>query len=908
MSKKLHISDDLKLPVDWITLATVVYGARGSGKTSFGRVAAEEATKAGQRFCAIDLKGDWYGLKSSANGKGDGIPVVVFGGEHADVPLEPDAGKFIGETIAKMGQSSILDFELLSKGKQIRFLGDFFEALYHHNREPLLVLADEAQRYCLSDDTEILSKRGWLRWNEIGIGELVCCFDLENEGYSFGPVSNVLVREHDGQMVALSSDSIDCLCTPDHRVVLHRTQRAKGRAKKHYPWTFCSAAEVPTCIGIPAGGAPVGAGLDDLSVVECRILGWLITDGCLQWANGKRKSDHNFRLAQAHSTTKLGVVQAREWSVILDRLPDVQRYERGSRKGPKGGGPSFDWYFGAESSARFAKWLGVDMHRIPRTILNSASADQLRALMRGLLEGDGTSEKGKWTKFYPGKNSDLADDFQELALRLGMRTTKRWVESQGQWHVSLRGGAKHWVRSRKETRYKGTVWDVTVPTGAFVARRNGKIFVTGNCPQKPGPDEARTLGAVQDAVKLGRKHGLGLVLFTQRGAGLNKEVSELCDMMVAFRTPGPLDQERVKDWLDANTTAAQRAIVMTQISGLDTGTAMFASGHPDLKVFGVYPVRRPETFDSSATPKVGQVRAEPKKLAKPDLDELRTKMAAAIERAKADDPKALRAEIAALKAKANVKPMVMAPATTITVTNDVPTFDEQEFGALHENICRQYDAIVERAKAAKMAVGEALVGYRSRQQAAVKAAPKRIAATAPAARASQSSVTRAPLQSSAGQRLSELGNSGLSRMLLCLAQAGSDGLTPSQMAMRSHIARRGGTFRTYLSAGKTKGWIEGGADRLRATEAGLLALGPFEERSGSPLQEWLADLGESGAGRMLRVLANAGAAGCTREQLAIEANVELSGGSFRTYFSKLKTLELATENDGVVRADVELFE
>src|SRR6202030_4664993 len=52
-------------------------------------------------------------------------------------------------------------------------------------------------------------------------------------------------------------------------------------------------------------------------------------------------------------------------------------------------------------------------------------------------------------------------------------------------------------------------------------------------------DIAKCLGAVEDIVKLGRKHGLGIVGFTQRGSGLNKEVSELGDLLVAFRTPGP---------------------------------------------------------------------------------------------------------------------------------------------------------------------------------------------------------------------------------------------------------------------------------------------------------------------------------------------------------------------------------
>lgn len=33
---KLNIADNLSLPMDWMTLATVVYGARGSGKTTLG--------------------------------------------------------------------------------------------------------------------------------------------------------------------------------------------------------------------------------------------------------------------------------------------------------------------------------------------------------------------------------------------------------------------------------------------------------------------------------------------------------------------------------------------------------------------------------------------------------------------------------------------------------------------------------------------------------------------------------------------------------------------------------------------------------------------------------------------------------------------------------------------------------
>ena len=64
---QLRISPTLSLPLDWMTLASVVYGARGSGKTHFGAVIAEAVTKEHQRFCAIDLKGDWWGLKAGAH-------------------------------------------------------------------------------------------------------------------------------------------------------------------------------------------------------------------------------------------------------------------------------------------------------------------------------------------------------------------------------------------------------------------------------------------------------------------------------------------------------------------------------------------------------------------------------------------------------------------------------------------------------------------------------------------------------------------------------------------------------------------------------------------------------------------------------------------------------------------------
>jgi G:T/U-mismatch repair DNA glycosylase len=100
-TSKLHISDDLSLPTDAITQTFAILAKRGVGKTHAGSVMAEEMLKLGQPIVVYDPTGAWYGLKSSKDGKRPGFPVVIFGGEHADVPLEETAGATVAQAIVE---------------------------------------------------------------------------------------------------------------------------------------------------------------------------------------------------------------------------------------------------------------------------------------------------------------------------------------------------------------------------------------------------------------------------------------------------------------------------------------------------------------------------------------------------------------------------------------------------------------------------------------------------------------------------------------------------------------------------------------------------------------------------------------------------------------------------------------
>jgi DNA helicase HerA-like ATPase len=117
------------------------------GKTYTALVLAEELLGAGAQVVIADPVGVCWGLRAAANGKDPGLPIIVMGGDHGDVPLEASAGKVIAEFIVDTRSSVVLDLSLLRKGDQVRFMTDFAETLYHRNRQLLHLVLDEADAF-----------------------------------------------------------------------------------------------------------------------------------------------------------------------------------------------------------------------------------------------------------------------------------------------------------------------------------------------------------------------------------------------------------------------------------------------------------------------------------------------------------------------------------------------------------------------------------------------------------------------------------------------------------------------------------------------------------------------------------------------------------------------------------------
>jgi hypothetical protein len=418
-------------------------------------------------------------------------------------------------------------------------------------------------------------------------------------------------------------------------------------------------------------------------------------------------------------------------------------------------------------------------------------------------------------------------------------------------------------------------------------------------PQRPLRELARCLGAWEAIVRRGRARGLGITLITQRSAVLNKNVLTQIETLVVLRTTSPQDRKAIASWVEYH---GQSAELLASLPGLEDGEAWVWSPHW-LKVMRRVRIRRRATFDSGATPKAGLASRRPATLADVDLVAIRTRMAATIERVKAEDPRELRRQVAELKAQLTKAEASAArrPAGPTSKPVEIPVLTPAHLTRL-EGAVGKLDAGLKRlfgfqADLEPLAFGLRKVMTPLLEELRVLRVPAPVATLA---------MPRPTPRVAVGAGDPTLGKSGLRRMLVALAQR--PGLSRGQLGVRAGLSSRSGSFDTYLSRGRTQGWIAGDSARLTITEAGLAALGSYEPLPEGPalLEHWLRELGGSGAARMLRALADVYPASVTRAVLGERAGLSDRSGSFDTYLSRLRTLELV-EGRGELRAAAEFF-
>ncbi len=134
------------LPVSTLDERLAIVGMSGSGKTYAAKGLVERLLDRNARVCVVDPLGVWWGMREASD---SALPppfhTVVFGGSHADVPLDAGMGAVLGQLIGAHAVACVVDVsDLGSAAVRRSFMAAFTEALYQANTEPLHLVLDEA--------------------------------------------------------------------------------------------------------------------------------------------------------------------------------------------------------------------------------------------------------------------------------------------------------------------------------------------------------------------------------------------------------------------------------------------------------------------------------------------------------------------------------------------------------------------------------------------------------------------------------------------------------------------------------------------------------------------------------------------------------------------------------------------
>jgi uncharacterized protein len=450
-------------------------------------------------------------------------------------------------------------------------------------------------------------------------------------------------------------------------------------------------------------------------------------------------------------------------------------------------------------------------------------------------------------------------------------------------------------------------------------------------------DVAACMGAIAVLVEEGRNVGIGVTLVTQRSARLNKDVAELADCMIAFRTVGPNSMSAVLDWLGEHVEKSRLKAIGEQLRSLPRGSALVVS--PGwLEFEGVVAMRARETFDSSATPKAGERALTTGPGAKVNLAKYRERLSTLIEEQKANDPKALKARVAELE-KELAKKGKPVPNKVVDHVVDKPAVNKAAIVAIERAVAAggkvqaQASALTDRAGQMMQKAAELMAAASLRFEAEVT----KLRSTIAAATSAQVHVTKVgrtradivPVDGPLVQKIiKDAARPGTAFALLKDAPAemtgperriieaiawlnaiGVEQPPIEAVAFLADYRPGGGAFNNTRGKLRAKGFVNYPTPgSLELTDTGRAIAPNVEIGSGAALRDAVMSRLDGPERRVLAPLIAAYPDPIGVDHLATESGYEAGGGAFNNTRGRLRTLGLAEyPKPGLVRAADLLF-
>ncbi|MDU1044297.1 DNA polymerase [Peptoniphilus rhinitidis] len=355
--------------------------------------------------------------------------------------------KEVLELRQELSKSSVRKYDAMKnvkgKDKRVRGLLQFYGA-------------NRTGRYCLTGDHEVLTDKGWVRldkWN----GGNIACWNTIGEKISFQK-SEMVKFPFSGQMVFYEDKRISQISTTEHKMYFKNHYKSEWRVGEISEMLNYAHPAIPF-----TGYRQVQSNLDH---IQLRVL-------IMIQADGHYTAEGNIKL----SFSKLRKVE--RCKSLLRKAEicfNLKEYMDKSKKR----------YVFTIYSRHLPLWLRMFENKTFDTWLFDESAD---VFFDELVHWDGYQSAKNSIQYSTvnRKNADIIQAFAHLSGRACQMSIKKRSQVHNNWQdayildIWLRPKNAHQIqRKAKKIDYTGMVYCAMTPTGFFLVRRNGRVWVTGN--------------------------------------------------------------------------------------------------------------------------------------------------------------------------------------------------------------------------------------------------------------------------------------------------------------------------------------------------------------------------------------------------------------------------------------------
>lgn len=315
---------------------------------------------------------------------------------------------------------------------------------------------------CVSQDTEILTPDGWKGFEDIDKGCVIKTFNLETGDIENQEVTSVFKKKYKGVMYNLKNRVQDQLISPKHRVV-----RKLHQMDKYILQPIEEVMELKSPFIVPLTGGNVNKS-ENFSDEQVSLMALVISEGSV---DGNRISIYQSKIKNR-----------KKYDEIISLLRFFKfTYSESETHGL--GSPVSMIRLNAKSSSEICKWFGYDcsVKSIPSSFL-SLNERQSKLFLDTYIKGDGFEDCKIATT-----DLGILDSLQVIAVNAGFGSTvlvrKPTIGTKDIYVLRLIKHKETYIQDVvKVEDYDGVIWCPHTVNETIIARRKGKVFVTGNTP------------------------------------------------------------------------------------------------------------------------------------------------------------------------------------------------------------------------------------------------------------------------------------------------------------------------------------------------------------------------------------------------------------------------------------------